>query len=210
MTEHTKHSYKVKILLDSDELLKRLHFVVLDPETRRYMSVKISSAEEQVERGNERNYKSPLKNSYMLFRNDIIDTWNLAKETKKFRKYPESFKDISLLWSNLPKNVIEIYEQTYTNYKKLIPKFKEFVPYAHQEENEENMDEDIVETGTENTENFVNNSEILFFRPEELQHMSSNDYSSTAMISIEENEVISDLGMLLSIVTKFYKFLLSH
>ncbi|CAB4428864.1 unnamed protein product [Rhizophagus irregularis] len=173
---------KIKILLDNDPS-ERFHFVVLDSETPRYMSVKISSAIEHIERGNERNYKSPLRNLYMLFRNDITDTWNLAKETKKFRKYPESFKNISLIWNNLPKNVVEIYEQIYTNYKELIPKFEEFVPYAPQGENEENMDENIVETGAENIEKFVNNSETLVFR------------SNLPLItkSVEKNEVVSGL-----------------
>lgn len=190
--EMTMFSSKIRILLDDS------HFVVLDVETRRYMSVRISSAKEHIERGNERNYKSPLKNNYMLFRNDIIDTWNLAKETKKFRKYPESFKDTSLIWDNLPKNVIEIYEQIYTNYKELIPKFEEFVPYAPQGENEENMGENVVETRKENIEKFVNKSETLIFRSEEFQQLSSADYANLTPTtnSVEENEIVINLGML--------------
>ncbi|GBC06657.1 hypothetical protein RclHR1_00070024 [Rhizophagus clarus] len=140
---------KIKILLDGYNPSESLHFVVLDNETRRYMSVKMSSAEEHIERGNKRNYRSPLKNSYMLFRNDIIDAWNLAKETKKFRKYPESFKDISLLWNNLP-----IQEE----------KFEEFIDY----------------------------SEALVSRSEELQIASVNYDNLTN--SVEKNEAISDLS----------------
>ncbi|CAB4486437.1 hypothetical protein RhiirA1_387259 [Rhizophagus irregularis] len=178
---------KVKILLDDDER----HFVILDFKTQRYMIVKIVSAKKHFERGNERNYKSPLKNTYMLFRSDIIDTWDLAKETKNFSKYPKSFKDISLLWDSLPKKVVVIYEKNYANYKELIPKFVEFIPYAPQGENEENMDENIVETGTENIETFVNNSETFetFFRSGEFQHISTANYANLAPSLVQSSEL---------------------
>lgn len=173
---------KVKILLDSENS-EGLHLVILDCESRKYMSAKIFSAEEHVKRGNERNYKSPLKNSYMLFRNDIIETWNLAKQTKKFRKYPESFKDISLLWSNLPKNGIEIYEQIYIDYKELFPKFEEFIQFSPRK----NVNEG------EKFEEFVNYSEALVFRSEEHQRFTSDNLPPTIK-SVEKNEVVSELG----------------
>ncbi|CAB4386053.1 unnamed protein product [Rhizophagus irregularis] len=178
---------KVKILLDDDER----HFVILDFKTQRYMIVKIVSAKKHFERGNERNYKSPLKNTYMLFKSDIIDTWNLAQETKNFSKYPKSFKDISLLWNSLPKKVVVIYKKNYANYKELIPKFVEFIPYAPQGENEENMDENIVETGTENIETFVNNSETFetFFRSGEFQHISTANYANLAPSLVQSSEL---------------------
>ncbi|RGB41885.1 hypothetical protein C1646_738886 [Rhizophagus diaphanus] len=148
---------KIKILLDNDPS-ERFHFVVLDSETPRYMSVKISSAIEHIER-------------------------------------------------------------------ELIPKFDEFVPYAPQGENEENMDEKIVETGAEiskkyqhftsanrdnlplttksveknevvsglgDFEEFINYSEASVFRPEEYQHFTSANYDNLPPTG-EKNEVVSDL-----------------
>jgi hypothetical protein len=192
---------KVKILLDSGDPSERLHFVVLDYNSLKYMNVKICSAEEHIERGNERNYKSPLKNYFFLFRNDVVDTWNLAKAAKKYRKYPESFKNISLIWNNLPKNVIDIYEQIYNDYKELIPKFGEFVQYSPPKRTDEG----------ESFEEFINYPEALTFQSNEL-HITSAKYDNLTptinSVEKEKNEVGSDLSMFFSYSCKNLKFII--
>jgi hypothetical protein len=180
---------KVKILLDSEDSKGGLYFVVLDNDTRRYMSVKISTPEEIIERGTSRNYKNTLKNSFMLCRNDIVDAWNIAKETKKFRKYPASFKDISLIWSRLPQNIIDIYDQIFINYKRLIPKFAEFVSYAPQEEN---TNENIMEMRAETTEEFNLVTEEIINGTENWILGSHSDDNSNTMINSETGAEITE------------------
>ncbi|CAB5372682.1 hypothetical protein RhiirA5_408800 [Rhizophagus irregularis] len=128
---------KVKILLDSENS-EGLHLVILDCESRKYMSAKIFSAEEH---------------------------------------------DISLLWSNLPKNGIEIYEQIHIDYKELFPKFEEFIQFSPRK----NVNEG------EKFEEFVNYSEALVFRSEEHQRFTSDNLPPTIK-SVEKNEVVSELG----------------
>ncbi|PKY51553.1 hypothetical protein RhiirA4_546626 [Rhizophagus irregularis] len=109
---------KIDILLSADGVI-----VILDLcGTERFMNVKISSPEEIFGR-----HKDSLKNSYMMFRDDVHLVWKEAKQTKKFRKFPGSFKNISLLWSSLPENIKNIYMQIFTDYKKLAPRFKNYI-----------------------------------------------------------------------------------
>jgi hypothetical protein len=58
--------------------------IVLTPET--YYKIKISSPEEIINRSIERNYKRPLKNSYMIFMIDCSETFKVKKKKKKIVK----------------------------------------------------------------------------------------------------------------------------
>jgi hypothetical protein len=184
----------IKIIDDSSE--EPPHLVVLDENTGKFMRVKISSPEENFERGVRRGYKSPSKNPFMIFRHDVIDKWNTAKKNKKFRKYPASFKDISLLWRNLPPNIIDMYEQIYLDYKELIPKFNEFVSYTPQE----NTAVSATEVGVENGHEFINDAENLI---EESQYIDITFDNATAIFEGDEN-FPGNLGMFFFPVIKTY------
>ncbi|CAB4429168.1 unnamed protein product [Rhizophagus irregularis] len=159
---------KVKYFLNFDER----EFVVLDlgtkstKSTERYMTVKMSTSREIFER-----YGNSLRNSFMLFRSDLILVWDVAKQSRKYSKFPDAFKKASILWKLLPKNITSIYRQTYTDYKSCISRFTEFVPYSGARNNngerliqsEENQHTpDIVETTGENIgEGEENTGEII-------------------------------------------------
>ncbi|GBC06664.1 hypothetical protein RclHR1_00070031 [Rhizophagus clarus] len=126
---------KIKILLDRTEPSNRLHVLVLDPETHCYLNAKISTPEEIANR----NYKDML-NAFMIFRVDFCDAFNAAKSNDKFRKNSESFKDISFLWKNSPKEVVDEYERVFRDFKKLKPKKLSFIncyPHVRQESKNE-------------------------------------------------------------------------
>ncbi len=150
----------VKVILDKKKPSNRSHVFVLNLEANVFMDVKISSPQEVVDRSSNRNYKSNLKNAYMIFMIDCCEAFDAAKKNKKnkkFRQNSEPFRDVSLLWRNAPKEVKDEYEEIFVNYKKLIPKGFSFVSCLPQEGANENVDE-IVILGQHSA-------------PEEIQHL---------------------------------------
>ncbi|CAB4486446.1 unnamed protein product [Rhizophagus irregularis] len=154
---------KLKILLDKTEPSNRLHVLALDSEAHCYLNVKISLAEELVNR----NYKDIL-NAYMIFRIDFCDAFSEAKSNEKFRKNSGSFKDTSFLWKISPKEVTDIYEQIFTEFKKLKPKKLSFIACYPQKNKSESNNEPKFENPeiTLNQVNLRNNKNDINFRPE--------------------------------------------
>lgn len=118
----------IKILLDNTEPSNRLHVLALDSDTHCYLNVKISLAGELVNR----NYKDIL-NAFMIFRIDFCEAFSEAKSNDKFRKNSGSFKNISFLWKISPKDVTDVYEQVFIEFKKLKPKKLSFITCYPQE-----------------------------------------------------------------------------
>jgi hypothetical protein len=127
---------EIKILLDKTDISNRLYVLVLDGKTHCYLHVKISYAEELVNR----NYKNIL-NAFMIFRIDCCGAFNEAKSNERFRKNYRSFKDTSFLWKISPKEVTDVYELVFTDFKKLKPKILNFITCYPQENKSENNNE---------------------------------------------------------------------
>ncbi|RIA88143.1 hypothetical protein C1645_775727 [Glomus cerebriforme] len=106
------------------------------------IKIKISSSEKMIERSIKRNYKRPLKNPYMIFMVDCSEALKLMKKKKNFakffherlpyekkekkRKTRKTRKIISSLWGIAPKQIKDVYEQIFEDYKKSKPKFIAF------------------------------------------------------------------------------------
>lgn len=189
---------KIKILLDRTEPSKRLHVLVLDRDTHCYLSVKISSPEELVNR----NYKDIL-NAFMIFRIDFCDSFNVAKSNEKFRKNSNSFKDTSFLWKISPEEVTDVYEQVFTEFKKLKPKKLSFITCYPQKNKSESNNEPEFES-TSNQVNLRNNKNDVIFQPETknpeiiIRHDNLSDrnksnviqYPSSSDVIYSNNELI--------------------
>ncbi|CAB4428852.1 unnamed protein product [Rhizophagus irregularis] len=161
---------KIKILLDKTEPSKRLHVLALDSDTHCYLNVKISLAVELVNR----NYKDIL-NAFMIFRIDFCDAFSEAKSNEKFRKNLGSFKDTSFLWKISPKDVTDVYEQVFTEFKKLKPKKLSFITCYPQESKSRELDFGNSEV-TYDQVNLRNN--IFLSETENPEIMQDQDYLS--------------------------------
>ncbi|CAB5121968.1 hypothetical protein RhiirA5_471610 [Rhizophagus irregularis] len=198
---------KVKILLDRTEPSNRLHVIALDLESQSYLSIKISSPEEIIERDIKRNYKDIL-NAYMLFMIDFQTAFKATKKSnKQFRSNSKSFKKPLLFWETSPSEVTDEYKRIFKNYKKLKPKARDFIPFRPKESASknndqpqfENLDQDNSLNNMNNfnpqpetiqSENFEinqNNSPNNFLQPEFIQNLSS-DYVNFIYNNIRENE----------------------
>ncbi|CAB4386048.1 unnamed protein product [Rhizophagus irregularis] len=112
-------SENLQILLHTKDPSKRKHVLILETKIHTFILIKISSPLEIIERSNKRNYKSPLKNAYMLFMIDCSDALKIPKKTEKKVRHPECFKDFPNLWSLSPKEVKDEYEQVFKSYRNL-------------------------------------------------------------------------------------------
>lgn len=147
---------KVKILLDRTEPSNRLHVLALDLETQSYLSIKISSPEEIIERDIKRNYKDIL-NAYMLFMIDFQTAFKAAKKSnKQFRSNSKSFKKPLLFWGSSPSEVTDEYKRIFQNYKKLKPKVRDFIPFRPKENANKNNDQPELEKGQDKSLNDIN------------------------------------------------------
>ncbi|RGB41876.1 hypothetical protein C1646_684702 [Rhizophagus diaphanus] len=181
---------KIKILLDKTEPSKRLHVLALDSETHCYLNVKISFAEELVNR----NYKDIL-NAFMIFRIDFCDAFNEAKSNEKFRKKLGSFKNTSFLWKISPKDVTDVYEQVFTEFKKLKPKKLSFITCYPQESKSRELNFENSEV-TYNQVNQVNLRNNIFLPETEnpvimqdQDYLSDNINCSTSQSQYDEPEL---------------------
>lgn len=203
---------KVKILLDRTEPSNRLHVLALDLESQSYLSIKISSPEEIIERDIKRNYKNIL-NAYMLFVIDFQTAFKEAKKSnKKFRSNSKSFKKPLLFWVTSPSEVTDEYKRIFKNYRKLKPKVHDFIPFHPQESTSKNNDQPESENlGQDNSlndmnsfqpeaiqfENFEinqNNSLDNFPQPEFIRNPSF-DYVNFISNNLRENENLFRLGI---------------
>ena len=119
----------VKILLDK-ESSSRLQVLILVPTKHVYLSIKISSPEEIIDRNVDRNYIDML-NGYMIFRIDFYDAFNVASLYEHFRANSGSISEPSLLWKIFPSEITDEYYRVFENYKKLKPKPFNFVLYNY-------------------------------------------------------------------------------
>ncbi|RGB41879.1 hypothetical protein C1646_751654 [Rhizophagus diaphanus] len=157
---------KVKILLDRTEPSNRLHVLALDLETRSYLSIKISSPEEIIERDIKRNYKDIL-NAYMLFMIDFQTAFKAAKKSnKQFRSNSKSFKKPLLFWGSSPSEVTDEYKRIFQNYKKLKPQVRDFIPFRPKGNANKNNDQPELEKGQDKSPNDINS---LTPQPEAIQ-----------------------------------------
>ncbi|CAB4428856.1 unnamed protein product [Rhizophagus irregularis] len=153
---------KVKILLDRTEPSNRLHVLALDLETQSYLSIKISSPEEIIER----NYKDIL-NAYMLFMIDFQTAFKAAKKSnKQFRSNSKSFKKPLLFWGSSPSEVTDEYKRIFQNYKKLKPKVRDFIPFRPKVNANKNNDQPELEKDQDKSPNDINS---LTPQPEAIQ-----------------------------------------
>jgi alpha-L-fucosidase len=109
--------------------------IVLTPET--YYKIKISSPEEIINRSIERNYKRPLKNSYMIFMIDCSETFKVKKKKKKNR---ENY--FSLLWNIASEKVRDEYTKVFEDYKRLRPNIVAFRQTDEGQDNSSNQPSD--------------------------------------------------------------------
>jgi hypothetical protein len=172
---------KIKIILDRTEPSNRLHVLALDRETHCYLSAKISSPEEIIDRNIDRSYKDIL-NPYMLFRIDFRDAFNAAKSIEQFRKNSEPFKDTSLLWKISPKEVTREYEQVFTNYKNLKPKKLNFIdchPQKNKNKNKEFENSPVVIMNQDNTNDLISQQNVIQHFPSENINLNSLPKNNT-------------------------------
>ncbi|CAG8463179.1 23242_t:CDS:1 [Rhizophagus irregularis] len=135
MAEH------IQVLLHTKDPSNRMYILALALTTHTFFKIKVSSPEEIIERSIKRNYKSPLKNAYMIFMTDCSEAFKDAKSEKKFRQNSECFKDFPSLWKISPQEVKDVYEQVLASYRKLKPisqNFFEFHPQNNANESQEN------------------------------------------------------------------------
>lgn len=206
---------KVKILLDRTEPSNRLYVLALDLETQSYLSIKISSPEEIIERDIKRNYKDIL-NAYMLFMIDFQTAFKAAKKSnKQFRCNSKSFKKPLLFWGSSPSEVTDEYKRIFQNYKKLKPKIRDFIPFCPKECANKNNDQPKLENlkgqdkspndinsltpqqeaiQSENLEIDQNNSPNNFLQHEFIRNPSF-DYFDSVYNDIRENENLFHLGV---------------
>jgi hypothetical protein len=201
---------KVKILLDRTEPSNRLYVLALDLETQCYLSFKISSPEEIIERDIRRNYKNIL-NAYMLFVIDFQTAFKAAKKSnKQFRSNSKSFKKPLLFWGSSPSEVTDEYKRIFINYKKLKPKVRDFIPFCPQENVDKIKDQPGIENlgqdkSPNNMNSFTPQSEAIqsenfevnqnnSFQPEFIRNPSF-DYVDFVSNNIRENDMLFHLGM---------------
>lgn len=89
--------------------------IVLTPD--KYYKIKVSSAQEIIDRSIKRKYKRPLKNSYMIFMIDCSEAFKVKKKKKKENR--ENY--FSLLWKIASESVKNEYTKIFEDYKRLRP-----------------------------------------------------------------------------------------
>lgn len=121
--------------------------VLTGPDT--HVMIKMSSPQEIINRSIERNYKRPLKNSYMIFMIDCSEAFkNIKKRKKKISEY------YYLIWKNASEEVKDEYSKIFENYKRLRPNVVAFRHTNEGQDNLSNQPEDLSDNTSDPEEDY--------------------------------------------------------
>ncbi|CAB4428858.1 unnamed protein product [Rhizophagus irregularis] len=97
-------------------LLPEISCVIVLTGPDKFHKIKVSTAQEIIDRSIKRKYKRPLKNSYMIF---MIDCSEAFKKKKRRKENRENY--FSSLWKIASEQVKDEYTKIFEDYKKLRP-----------------------------------------------------------------------------------------
>ncbi|CAG8564880.1 uncharacterized protein OCT59_022544 [Rhizophagus irregularis] len=98
-------------------LIPEISCVIVLTEPDKFHKIKVSTAQEIIDRSIKRKYKRPLKNSYMIFMIDCSEAFKVKKKRRKESR--ENY--FSSLWKIASEKVKDEYTKIFEDYKRLRP-----------------------------------------------------------------------------------------